>query len=80
MVTYDIVPELESYLLSISKRLHSSLDENEESVAKKMSRLNRGITSDEEDEEEDEKDQEERGRSRKRPKKNVNANNKQKDG
>ena len=30
IVTYDLVPELESYLHEIGKRLHSSLDENEE--------------------------------------------------
>jgi len=30
MVTYDIVPEIELYLHSISKRLHSSLDDQKE--------------------------------------------------
>ena len=31
MVTYDVVPEIESYLHTINKTLHSSLDEMEKS-------------------------------------------------
>ena len=71
MVTYDVVPEIESYLHTIGKSLHSSLDDLEETTNKKMSRVNRGVDSgDEEDEKNDENadgGQQERGRSRKRP-------------
>mmetsp|Transcript_12841 Transcript_12841/g.17287 ORF Transcript_12841/g.17287 Transcript_12841/m.17287 type:complete len:141 (+) Transcript_12841:184-606(+) len=64
VVTYDIVPELESYLNSIGKRLHSSMDENDE-MMKQFDKPEK------QEEEEDEKnsgsdDEEDRGRSRKR--------------
>lgn len=32
IVTYDLVPELESYMLAIDKRLHQSLDEFDDSM------------------------------------------------
>ena len=68
IVTYDIVPELESYLHTISKSLHSSLDQREESVASRMPKNNAGISDDEEDKNaEDDDEQEERGRSKKKP-------------
>ena len=61
MVTYDIVPELESYLHSIGKRLHSSLDEQEKIAKTKLNRVNRGEDSENENEneEEEKKDEEE---------------------
>lgn len=70
MVTYDVVPEIESYLHTIGKSLHSSLDDLEETSSKKMSQVDRGVASDDEEEEKDDEnaDGQERGRSRKRPK------------
>ena len=71
VVTYDIVPEIESYLHAIGKRLHSSLDENEE-IAKQFTSGEARATDDaDEDDEEEKKDSddeegEERGRTRKR--------------
>ena len=70
MVTYDIVPEIESYLHTIRKRLHSSLDEREKSVAERMPKSNATGASDSDEEEDknagDSDEEEERGRSRKR--------------
>ena len=65
------MPEIESYLHAIGKRLHSSLDENEE-IAKQFTsgeaRANDDAEDDEEEEKKDSEDEEgeERGRSRKR--------------
>ena len=69
MVTYDVVPEIESYLHTIGKDLHSSLDDLEKTSSKKMSQVDRGVASDDEEEEKDDENVEgqERGRSRKRP-------------
>ena len=69
MVTYDIVPELESYLHSIGKRLHTSLDGLEESAAKKLPKLSNENGG--EDSQEDEK-QDDDGRSRRDQKASKN--------
>ena len=74
MVTYDIVPEVETYLQDIVKTLHGSIDEIEESLKDDDKKDNYDDKDDEaEDEEkkegeEDDDDDEDRGRSRKRDK------------
>ena len=59
-MTYDIIPELESYLNEIGKVLHSSIDEQEEVLNDNEDRADNNA--------EEDKEEEERGRSRKRPK------------
>ena len=69
IVTYDVVPELESYLLEISKQLHSSLDETEAHMKKYQKAGKEGEDSkyeDDDSEEVKEGEEEREGRSHKR--------------
>ena len=72
MVTYDIVPEVETYLQDIVKTLHGSIDEIEESLKDDASKADNDDEAEDEEEkkdwEEDDDDDEDRGRSRKRDK------------
>lgn len=72
MVTYDVVPEIESYLHSIGKTLHSGIDETEDTMAGRADNI--GNSDDETPANEEEKkgseeeveEEEKRGRSRRR--------------
>ena len=53
MVTYDVVPEIESYLHSIGKTLHGGIDETEDSMAGRADNI--GNSDDDETPDEEEK-------------------------
>ena len=71
MVTYDVVPEIESYLHSIGKTLHGGIDETEDSMAGRADNIGNSDddeTPDEEEKKGEDDETEERGRSRRRQK------------
>ena len=67
IVTYDVVPEIESYMHAIDKRLHSSLDDFEDTLGQFGKPKPESNQDEEEDKSaDDEDDGVERGRQKKR--------------
>ena len=70
IVTYDVVPEIESYMHAIDKRLHSSLDDFEDTLGQfgkpKPESKQDEDCDEEEDKSADDENGEERGRQKKR--------------
>ena len=69
IVTYDVVPELESYLLEISKTLHGSLDATEDHMRNQKSGGDSEESKEDEDSREEEKEEEDESQERGRPRK-----------